>query len=323
MARYIVRRLLQAILLLIGVSLVSFTIMLVAPGGPTDFLIDSSTLSGDDIAAIRTAYGLDRPIPVQYWRWVSRVAVGDFGTSFHTGRPVLDMIMERLPATLALNMVGMVFIYLIALPTGIISAVKQYSLFDYSVTLITFLGQAMPAFWLALLLIYYVGLRVEWLPLTGMATYGIEYSEVAFSVWFVDRVRYMILPLSVVVLTGLAALTRFMRASMLDVIHQDYIRTARAKGLSELKVITKHALRNALLPIITLFGITFSGLLSGSVVIERIFSWPGVGLLAVDSILKRDYQVVMAFNMIGAFMVVAGSFLADMLYLVVDPRIKY
>ncbi|KAF0197216.1 MAG: appB [Bacillota bacterium] len=322
MARYILNRTIQAVLLLLGVSIISFVIMLLAPGGPTDFLIDSSMLSGEDLAAIRTAYGLDRHEAVQYWKWVSRVVVGDFGTSFHTGRPVLEMIMERLPATLALNLIGMVFIYLIALPTGIISAVKQYSVFDYTVTLITFLGQAMPAFWLALLLLYYVGLKVD-LPLSGMATYGVEFKEVAFSVWLLDRVRYMVLPLSVVVLTGLAALTRFMRASMLDVIHQDYIRTARAKGLSELRVITRHALRNALLPIVTLFGLTFSVLLSGSVVIERIFSWPGVGQLAVDSILKRDYQVVMAFNMIGAFMVIAGSFLADMLYVVVDPRIKY
>lgn len=323
MTRYILSRLVQAALLLVGVSIVAFTIMLLAPGGPTDFMIESSNLSGDDLAAIRTAYGLDKPIPVQYLNWASRIFRGDFGTSFHTGRPVLEMIMERLPATLVLNLIAMVIIYLVAIPVGIISAVKQYSIFDYAVTLITFLGQAMPAFWLALLLMYYVGLRIEGLPLSGMATYGIEYGQVGFSVWLSDRLRHMILPLSVVVLTGLAALTRFMRASMLDVIHQDYIRTARAKGLSEGRVIRKHAFRNALLPIITLFGITFSALLSGSVVIERIFSWPGVGQLAVDSILKRDYQVVMAFNLLGAFMVILGSFISDMLYLVADPRIKY
>lgn len=323
MTRYILSRLLQALLLLVGVSIVSFTIILISPGGPTDFLIDSSNLSGEQLEAIKIAYGLDRPIPIQYLNWVSRVARGDFGNSFFTGQPVLEMIMERLPATLVLNLLGMIVIYIIAIPTGVISAVKQYSIFDYFVTVITFLGQAMPAFWLALLLIYYVGLNVDWLPLSGMATYGIEYGAVSFGVWLNDRARYIVMPLTVVVLTGLAALTRFTRASMLDVIHQDYIRTARAKGLSEGRVIVRHALKNAMLPVITLVGITFAGLLSGSVVIERIFSWPGVGQLAVDSILTRDYQVVMAFNLMGAFMVVAGSFLADMLYLLADPRIKY
>ncbi len=323
MTRYILSRLFQAMLLLVGVSLVSFTIMLVSPGGPTDFLIDSSSLTGEQLEAIQIAYGLDRPIPVQYWNWISRVVRGDFGFSFHTGQPVLEMILERLPATLVLNLLGMIAIYLIAIPAGVISAVKQYSVFDYFVTVVTFLGQAMPAFWLALLLIYYVGLNVSWLPLSGMATFGIDYGGVSFGVWLNDRARYLVLPLTVVVLTGLAALTRFTRASMLDVIHQDYIRTARAKGLSEGRVIVRHALKNAILPIITLVGITFAGLLSGSVVIERIFSWPGVGQLAIDSILKRDYQVVMAFNLLGAFMVITGSFLADMLYLLADPRIKY
>ncbi len=217
----------------------------------------------------------------------------------------------------------MIIIYILALPVGILSAIKQYSVFDYVVTFVTFLGQAMPAFWLGLLLVYYVGLRVEWLPLTGIATYGVEFGQVPFAVWFVDRTRYLILPVSVVVLTGIAALTRFVRASMLDVIHQDYIRTAQAKGLPEYTVVLKHALRNALLPIITMFGITLSGLLSGSVVIERTFSLPWVGLLAIDSLLRRDYQVIMAFNLIGASMVIIGSFIADILYLVADPRIKY
>lgn len=323
MTRFVLGRIVQSVLLLLGVSIVAFSIMLISPGGPTDVLIDGSALTAQDLAAAKAAHGLDRPIPVQYWNWLTRVMRGDFGNSFHTGQPVLEMIGEKLPATLVLNVIAMVIIYAVAIPVGVLSAVKQYSWFDYAITVVTFLGQAMPAFWLGLLLIYYVGLRIEGLPLSGMATYGIDFGDVSLRTWLLDRAKYLVLPLSVVILTGLAPITRFMRASMLDVIHQDYIRTARAKGLSEAQVIVKHGLRNAFIPIVTVFGITFSGLLSGSVVIERIFSWPGVGLLALDAILKRDYQIVMAFNLIGATMVVIGSFLADMLYLVIDPRIKY
>ena len=221
------------------------------------------------------------------------------------------------------NIIGIILIYLIAIPTGIISAVRQYSWFDHIVTFMAFMWQAMPGFYFALLLIYYVALKVAWIPLAGMATIGVEWGQVTFMTWFVDRARYMVLPLTVTVFGGLAGLTRYMRASMLDVIHQDYVRTARAKGLSNRKVIMKHALRNALLPIVTLFGFTLSGLLSGSIVIERIFTWPGVGLLALDAIFRRDYKIIMAFNMLGAFMLVIGNLIADLLYVVVDPRIKY
>lgn len=323
MSRFVVSRLSQALILLVGVSLLSFAIMLLSPGGPTDIMINTSLLSADEIAAIEVTLGLDQPIPVQYWRWFTRVLQGDFGTSFQTGQPVLTMITERLPATLALNLISMLLIYLIAIPAGVFAALRQNSLFDHCLTLVIFLGQAMPAFWLGLLLIYFVGLRVDWLALSGMATIGVEFGQAPFFTWLGDRLRYMTLPVTVIVLTGLAPVARFMRASMLDVLNQDYIRTARAKGLSEATVVWKHALRNALMPIITMVGITFSILLSGSVVIERVFSWPGVGLLAIDAILNRDYQVVMAFNLIGAMMVVVGGILTDLLYLLADPRIKY
>jgi len=323
LGRYIVGRLIQALFLLVGVSLLTFTIIQMAPGSFAELVGESQDATVEEKANLSAMYGLDQPVHVQYWRWVQQVARGNFGRSLISGRPVLDMIKERLPATIFLNLISIFFIYLIALPIGIISAVKQYSWFDHIATFTAFLGQAMPTFFFAMLLIYYVALRVEGIPIAGMATIGLDYKDVTFMTWFIDRARYIILPLTVIVLGGLAGLVRFMRASMLDAINQDYIRTARAKGLSERVVIYKHALRNSLLPIVTALGFTFSGLLGGSIVIESIFAWPGVGLLAIQAIFTRDYQVIMAFNMIGAIMLVLGMLIADILYVVVDPRIKY
>lgn len=324
LGRYILSRLLQAALLIVGVSLLTFTIIQLAPGSFADLVAESQdATSSDDISRLNAMYGLDQPIHVQYWRWANQMARGNMGISLLNGRPVKDMILERLPATIVLNLLGISLIYLIALPVGIISAIKQYSWFDHVMTFTAFLGQAMPAFFFAMLLIYYVAMKVSWIPLAGMATIGVEYVDVPFREWLLDRGRYLIMPLSVIVLGGLAGLVRFMRASMLDVVHQDYVRTARAKGLSERVVVFKHCVRNALLPIVTALGFTFSGLLGGSVVIESIFAWPGVGLLAIQAIFRRDYQVIMAFNMIGAVMLVLGMLIADILYVVVDPRIKY
>ena len=310
------------LILLVGISILSFAVMHIAPGNPVDLMTDRSA-TPEDKARIMAIYGFDQPIYVQYWRWVNQVVRGNFGRSFQTGQPVLEMIMARLPNTLLLNFIAMIIVYLFSIPIGIISAVKQYSWFDHVVTFFAFLGQAMPAFWFALLLIYFVGLRVDFIQISGMSTYGLNTNTASLWMVFRDRIRYMILPLAVLGFGSLASVTRYMRASMLDVVNQDYIRTARAKGLAEKKVVLKHALRNALLPIVTLVGFELPILFSGSVVIESIFSWPGIGLLAWRAVLQRDYQVVMAFNLLGATMMVLGTFIADMLYLVVDPRIKY
>jgi peptide/nickel transport system permease protein len=319
---YIIRRIAQMLILLVGISVLSFTIMHLAPGDPVDLITDR-TATSQDKARIAAIYGFDKPIYVQYWRWLNQVVRGNLGKSFVTGQPVLTMILERLPATLLLNFIAMIIVYMFSIPIGIISSVRQYSVFDHIVTFFAFLGQAMPGFWFALLLIYFVGLRVPFVQIAGMATYGINPNTSGLWTIFVDRIRYMILPLAVLGFGSLASVTRYMRASMLEVVGQDYIRTARAKGLAEKKVVLKHALRNALLPIVTLIGFELPILFSGSVVIESIFSWPGIGLLAWRAVLQRDYQVVMAFNLLGATMMVLGAFLADMLYLFVDPRIKY
>ncbi|MGI6163638.1 MAG: ABC transporter permease [Bacillota bacterium] len=322
MLNYVARRLLQIIPLLIGISIINFFIMHLAPGDPVLLLTDRNATQ-EEVARIRALYGLDEPLHVQYVKWLTRVLKGDFGRSFIDGRPVLDHIMDRLPYTLYLNFLVMILIYLFSIPIGITSALKQYSKFDHIVTFFAFLGQALPSFWFALLLIYAVGIKSSWLPISGVATIGVSLKRYGLWAVIADRAKYLILPVTVISLGSMAGITRYMRSSMLEVIRQDYIRTARAKGLPERVVIRKHALRNALLPIVTLLGFELPLLFSGSAIIETIFSWPGLGLLSVRAVFQRDYQVVMALNMIGAFLMVAGNFLSDILYVLVDPRIKY
>ncbi len=322
MFNYVARRVLQIIPLLIGISIINFFIMHLAPGDPVLLLTDRNATQ-EEKARIRALYGLDEPLHVQYVKWLTRVLKGDFGRSFIDGRPVLDHIMDRLPYTLYLNFLVMILIYLFSIPIGITSALKQYSRFDHIVTFFAFLGQALPSFWFALLLIYAVGIKSSWLPISGVATIGVSLERYGLWAVIADRAKYLILPVTVISLGSMAGITRYMRSSMLEVIRQDYIRTARAKGLPENVVIRKHALRNALLPIVTLLGFELPLLFSGSAIIETIFSWPGLGLLSVRAVFQRDYQIVMALNMIGAFLMVAGNFLSDILYVLVDPRIKY
>jgi len=319
---YIARRFSQMLILLVGISLVSFAIMHIAPGDPVDLMTDRLA-TAEEKARISAIYGFDQPIHVQYVIWASQVLQGNLGRSFVTGEKVLDMITARLPATLFLNFLTLIIIYALSIPIGIISAVKQYSWFDHIVTFYAFLGQSMPQFWLSLLLLYYVGLRFPFIQTAGMSSYGVTVATEGLWAVIVDRTSYLILPLTVVSFGNLASITRYMRASMLDVINQDYVRTAKAKGLSQRKVILKHAFRNALLPLVTMLGFELPILFSGSVIIETIFAWPGVGLLSWNAVMQRDYQVIMAFNLLGASMMVLGSFIADMLYLAVDPRIKY
>ncbi len=321
MKRYLIRRFIQMVIVLIGISIISFLIMHLAPGDPVDIMAERNA-TPEQKAHIRELYGLNEPLPIQYLNWIGRVVKGDFGTSFVTGRPVLEMILERLPATLILNFWAMIIIYLIAVPVGMISALKQYSWFDHVVTTVAFFGRALPQFWFALMLIYFIGLRFGGVQISGMATWGVNWGVQPFFTVLQDRISYIILPLIVLAFSGMAGIARYMRASMLDVVHQDYIRTARSKGLPEKKVVTGHAFRNALLPIVTLIGFELPILFSGAVIIETIFSWPGIGLLAVNAISQQDYMIVMAFNLLGATMTVIGMFLADILYMVVDPRIK-
>ena len=327
MGRYVLKLLLQMVPLLIGITIISFAMMHLAPGGPMAVAVGDeemqASLTPEQVDRIRARYGLDQPIHIQYFRWVSNMARGDFGTSFTQNRPVGTIILERLPNTLYLMFVVIVLAYLIAIPIGVWSAIRQYSVFDMSVTTLAFWGQAMPNFWLALLLIFTFAIRYPGIPTSGMATYGVDLSTSGFVEVLFDRLRHFILPVTVLTAQRTTALTRYMRSSMLDVIRLDYVRTARAKGLAERAVLYRHALKNAILPVITLAGFTLSQLFSGSVIVERIFSWPGLGNLSIQAIFQRDYAIIMAFVTIGALLTVTGMLLVDIAYAYVDPRIRF
>ncbi|WP_404449277.1 ABC transporter permease [Sutcliffiella horikoshii] len=316
MISYIIRRCLMAIPLLFGITVLSFAIIQMAPGGPTSLMMDPN-ISKEDMKKYEERYGLNDPIHEQYFTWVSNMATGDFGESLiRRGVPVSEMIMNRLPNTLLLMIVSTVLAVIVAIPFGVISARKQYSLTDYTVTITSFLGLATPNFWIGLVLIMVFAVQLQWLPTGGVATLNAEFS-------ILDRIHHLILPAFVLATADMAGLTRYTRSSMLEVLKQDYMRTARAKGLRENKVTYKHGLRNGLIPVITIFGLMLPGFIGGSVIVEKIFAWPGIGLLFFDSAFQRDYPVIMALTVISAVFVVIGNLIADILYAIFDPRIEY
>lgn len=322
MAKYIIKRLIMMIPVLLGITIITFVIIHLAPGSPTDALVEAGpNVSYEARERMETIYGLDRPIHVQYLSWLKRFVFMDFGRSFKDGRLVVEKIAERLPATLLLEGFSMLLIFLIALPIGIISAARQYSVFDKVTTVFVFIGFSLPSFWLALLLMNFFGVKLNLFPIAGMSSVGSEY----LSFWgqLADRTKHLIMPLIVTSFAGLASVSRYMRAGMLEAVRQDYIRTARAKGLSEKAVIYKHALRNALLPVVTLVGLSIPGLIGGSFIIETIFAWPGMGRLGYLAIMARDYPVIMGVGTISAFLTLAGNLVADVLYAWADPRIRY
>lgn len=312
--------------LLILATVIAFTIIQLAPGGPENMILASEDASIDAsrIHELREQWGLNDPIPVQYGRWVSNVFRGDFGYSFFQRRPVATIVGDALPNTIRLSVFVIVLSYAIAIPIGIISAVKQYSLFDYFITSVAFIGQAAPNYWIALLLIYFVAMKSGGvIPTNGIATPGVNFDTYGWISVIMDRAKYMLMPLTVMVFGSLTALTRYMRSSMLEVLKEDYTRTARAKGLSEKVVIYKHALRNALLPIVTISAGLLNALVGGAVIVETIFSWPGIGRVGFDAVTARDYMVTMAIMLMGAVLSVIGLLLVDIVYVMVDPRIKY
>ncbi|MDF2630600.1 MAG: oligopeptide transporter permease protein [Symbiobacteriaceae bacterium] len=325
MTRYLAKRLIQMIPVLLGVTLVAFFIIHLAPGGPMTVLGgDAAQLDPTQVERIEEAYGLNQPLHAQYFHWLSHVLRGDFGISFVESRPVMEMYLERLPNTLYLNGIAILLVYLLAVPLGAISAVKQYSKFDYAVTIFAFAGDALPNFLTALLALYLVAMPSKGaIPMGGIASYGMKAEQVGLWLFLLDRARYLILPLLVVMCQSVTGVTRYMRSSMLEVIREDYVQTARAKGLSERVVIYKHALRNALIPVVTLAGSVIPALFSGSVIVEQIFSWPGVGLLGFRAVAGRDYPVIMAFLTLGSVVTVVSFLVVDLLYVAIDPRIKY
>jgi peptide/nickel transport system permease protein len=323
MLTYSLRRLVLAVPLLLGITFVSFVVIHLAPGDPTEVMTGDlrADASSDTRKILREAYGLDKPLHVQYWNWISRLVRLDFGRSFSPdGRLVLTKIGERLPITLLLNMVEMLIIVAIAIPIGVMSATRQYSMFDKITTIFVFVGFATPDFWLALLLMILFGAQLGWLPISGLRSLNWEYMSFWSQQW--DFFSHLLLPVFVATVGGLAGFSRYMRQSMLEVVRQDYIQSARAKGLAERVVIGKHALRNALLPIVTILGLSVPGLIGGSVIVESIFAIPGMGQLMVQAVFERDYPVIMGNLVIVATLTLVANLVADIAYGLVDPRIR-
>ncbi|MCR2806330.1 ABC transporter permease [Paenibacillus soyae] len=315
MGTYIVRRLFIAVPVFFGITVLSFLIMNLAPGNPVDMLINPN-IPKELLELKRERLGLNDPLYAQYANWLGGVLKGDLGYSFSSYAPVSRLIGERIGPTLLLAAASLLFGLLIAIPIGVISAVKRNSKLDYFLTGMTFLGISIPPFFLGLGLIYVAGIQLKWLPTGGMTTLGGDGGAG-------DVLLHMILPVTVLGAAIAGKKVRYVRASMLEVLGQDYLRTARAKGLRELAVTNKHALRNALIPVIAVVGAEIPLLLGGSIVIEQVFQWPGIGQLTMEAILSRDYPILMGLNLIAACVVLLTNLLTDMLYAAADPRITY
>lgn len=306
----------------LGITLVSFWVIHLAPGKPTDLQTDLNPLvTPEAVARLEKLYGLDQPIHVQYVSWLKRLTTLDFGNAL-TGdrRPVWDKIRERLPLTFGMNLAALVITLGLAIPIGVTSAARQNGFFDRASTIFVFIGFAMPGFWLALLLMLLFGIAWPVLPISGISSMDHAHMSWPGQLW--DTCRHLAMPMFIYVFGGLAGSSRYMRSAMLEVLRQDYILTARAKGLSERAVIYGHALRNALLPVITLLGLSVPGLIGGSVIIEQIFSLPGLGQLFYQAVMSRDYPLIMANLVLGAVLTLAGNMLADLGYSLADPRIR-
>ncbi|HEX6016152.1 MAG TPA: ABC transporter permease [Geminicoccaceae bacterium] len=314
MGKYLLARSLQSLILLVLVSIIGFTVLHLAPGGPLAQFALVPGMSQADIARIAHQMGLDRPLPLQYWEWFSRLLTGDWGRSYRDNQPVLAVIGSHLGATLELMVMATLIAVLLGTWIGVMGAIRRYSLFDYLATIGAMVALSIPTFWFGLITIYVFSVELGWLPAGNRYTVG--------DASFLDYLHHLIGPSLVLALVTIAIWSRYTRSSMLDVINQDYIRTARAKGLPERVVLAHHAIRNALLPMITIAGLQLPTLLSGALVTETVFTWPGMGRLFLDSLGYRDYPVVMGILMFSAVLVLVGNLLADVLYAVADPRIR-
>jgi peptide/nickel transport system permease protein len=318
---YVIKRTLLMIPILLGITVLSFGVMRLAPGGPAEAQMDfSARASAESRERLRKLYGADQPFYKQYATWLTKFVTLDFGEAFADGRKVKDKILERIPITLTINLLSLGLVLLIALPIGIMSATRQYSLLDRFTTMFVFIGFSTPSFWLALLLIYLFGVQWGVLPISGIQSLDVT----GLSGWgrLMDWSRHLTLPVFVSAFGGLAGFSRYMRNNMLEVMRQDYIRTARAKGLSENVVIYKHALRNALMPVITILGLALPGIIGGSVIMETVFGIPGMGQLLYQSVFSRDYNLAMGILVPAAFLTMLGNFLADIAYAFTDPRVR-
>ncbi|MGN6811311.1 MAG: ABC transporter permease [Thermomicrobiales bacterium] len=319
MGRYLLTRVLINIPVLLGITLATYFIINLAPGDPVTAMVSPETvalLGPDYLQQQREQLGLNKPLPVRYVLWLKEIAKGNLGFSLTDRQPIAGKIAERLGPTLKLMGAALLIGIAVAIPLGILSALRQYSFLDYFATVAAFGAISIPSFFLALGAIFIFALKLGWLPVAGMTTVGQPGS-------FLDSLKHLVLPACILGLGEAAPLIRYTRSSMLEVIRQDYVTTARAKGLRERAVIYRHALRNALIPLVTVVALGLPRLLGGTVIIETVFAWPGMGLLAITAVRGRDYPVIMAINLISAVMIVVSNLLADVIYAVIDPRIKY
>lgn len=316
MGAYVLRRVLQMIPLMLGISVIVFGIIQAAPGGPEATLLESGRfIDPAVIDAYREQLGVDQPIHIQYVRWLGSAVQGDLGLSFSTARPVSDVILERLPATLELMFTSFVLAAFFALLLGVYSALRKYTWVDFTATGLSFLGIAMPVFWFGLILQLVFSVHLGWLPVAGTETVGASS--------FGDHLAHLVLPAVVLSFRNIAGWSRYLRSSLLGVVGADYVRTARAKGLGEGRVIGVHALRNALIPVVSVMALSMAELFSGAVITETIFAWPGIGRLFVQAMFARDYPLLMGILLMGSFMVIVFNLVADVVYGILDPRIRY
>lgn len=319
MRQYILRRMVSMIPVLLGVTIAIFFLFKMAPGDPTNTVLDPH-MTAQKRMEMRAKLGLNDPLPVQYAKWLGKAVQGDLGYSIKFQEPVVNVIGQFLWPTFLLSLIVLIAQYLLAIPLGVITATKQYSAGDKIATVLSSLGISLPSFFLALFLIWLFAIKLKWFPVSGMTTAGAKITG-----WkhIVDVAKHMVLPALTLTLLSTAGLMRYVRSSMLEVVRQDYVRTARAKGLSEGKVIYKHALRNALLPIVTFIGFALPSLFTGALITETLFSWPGVGPVQYQAIGNRDYPLLMGFSLFLSILTMIGNLLSDVLYALVDPRIRF
>ncbi|MBC7810081.1 MAG: ABC transporter permease [Burkholderiales bacterium] len=317
MTKYLIQRVLISIPVLVGVTIIIFFFANAMPGNAVLAMITSESPVSEDLIRIRQGQlGLDDPLPVQYLRWIGNVLRGNLGYSYVNGTPISDMIIDRIPATVQLMGISLLISIIVGTILGIISALKRYSWWDYVLTITGFIGLSMPVFFLGMVLVYVFALKLGWLPTSGRVTSGEPYN-------FVDNMRHLILPAVCLALVRIPVFMRYTRASMLEILYSDHVRTARSKGLFERTILVRHTLRNALIPVITVIGLTLPVLFSGAIIIESVFQWPGIGLLYISSITQRDIPILMGITMITGVLVLVSNLLTDIAYSVVDPRIRY
>ncbi len=322
MATYFLRRLVGVAPLLLGISLLSFAIINLSPGGFVETQVQmNQKVSPASVERMKKLYELDKPMHVRYLKWLGRLARFDLGNSFMDGRPVWRAIVAALPATLSLQCISLAIVLLVSIPLGAAQALRHGSVFDRGALLGTLLTYSTPTFWLGPVLMLIFGVNLGWLPVSGIQSPN--YSELGWFARLADRAAHLALPAGVMIIRDLAFFTRYMRGSLLEVIRQEYITVARAKGMPERTVLFKHALRNALLPFITILGMSLPGLLGGGFIIETIFAWPGMGRLAFTAATSFDYPVIMGILLISSFLTIIGNLLADFFYAMVDPRVRY